>query len=122
MRYKPLAPVSEETRLARQPFVKFVSDTVDRHANEDEQLMKELENFAYMILTGIDGFYIQEDAEVDLVSRPTGIAISADLHAAFLHCRLGVYAKKQKEKKAIRKRRMLHDYQFSLSSHSSNSI
>jgi hypothetical protein len=83
MRYKPLAPVSKETILARKPFIKFVSELVDSEANGDEILMRKLENFAYMLLSGIDGFYIDHEGEVDLIARSTGKPISADLHAAF---------------------------------------
>ena len=87
MRYKPLAPVSDEVKLSRKPFVEFVSDTVDRCAGNNEQLIEELENFAYMLLSGIDGFYISSEAKVDLINRTTGETISADLHSSFEHCR-----------------------------------
>ena len=87
MRYKPLAPVPDEVKSSRKPFVEFVSETVDSCAGNNEQLIEELENFAYRLLLGIDGFYIASEAKVDLIARATGETISADLHSSFEHCR-----------------------------------
>ena len=80
---KCLAPVDDEMRQKRFPFLKFISELVDEHAKDDEENIEMLEAFAWSILCGIDGFYIDSDAEVDLISRSNGKQISCDLHAAF---------------------------------------
>jgi hypothetical protein len=85
---KPLAPVGNEMVSDRRPFLKFVCEEVDRVAGDDKELMEKLESFAWSLLSGIDGFYIDETAKVDLISRKTGRPISCDLHAAFYMARL----------------------------------
>ena len=85
---KPLAPVGDEMVSDRRPFLKFVCEEVDRVAGEDKELMGKLESFAWSLLSGIDGFYIDDAAKVDLISRKTGKQISCDLHAAFYMARL----------------------------------
>ena len=85
---KPLAPVGNEMATNRRPFLKFVSDEVDNIAGGDIELMGKLESFAWSLLAGIDGFYIDDDGKVDLISRQTGKQISCDLHAAFCLLRL----------------------------------
>jgi len=85
---KPLAPVGNEMVSNRRPFLKFVCEEVDRVAGDDRELVKKLESFAWALLSGIDGFYIDDAAKVDLISRETGKTISCDLHAAFYMARL----------------------------------